>query len=113
LPSAAYGSILLMAAIAYYVLQRCIIRANGPQSVLKRAVGADWKGELSPFIYICAIASSFWTHWVAQLLYVSVALIWLVPDRRIERSLMQLKANNSFKPGHFAARRDSRVRQWR
>jgi len=85
LPSAAYGFILLMAAIAYYVLQRCIIAAAGPQSVLQRALGSDWKGKLSPLIYIIAIAASFVVHWVAQALYVLVALVWLVPDRRIER----------------------------
>jgi len=85
LPSAAYGFILLMAAIAYYVLQQCIIAAGGPQSVLKRALGSDWKGKLSPLIYIIAIAASFVVHWVAQALYVLIALVWLVPDRRIER----------------------------
>jgi uncharacterized membrane protein len=87
LPSAVYGVILLMAAIAYAILQRSIIAANGPQSVLKRAVGTDWKGKLSPFFYISAIASTFWVHWVAQALYVLVALVWLVPDRRIERAV--------------------------
>ena len=87
LPSAAYGFILLMAAIAYYLLQRCIIAAGGPRSVLKRAIGADWKGKLSPLIYVVAIAASFLAHWVAQVLYVSVALLWLVPDRRIERAV--------------------------
>jgi len=85
LPSAAYGFILLMAAIAYYVLQQCIIAAGGSQSVLKRALGSDWKGKLSPLIYIIAIAASFVVHWVAQALYVLIALVWLVPDRRIER----------------------------
>ncbi len=85
LPSAAYGFILLMAAIAYYVLQQCIIAAGGPLSVLKRALGSDWKGKLSPLIYIIAIAASFVVHWVAQALYVLIALVWLVPDRRIER----------------------------
>ena len=85
LPSAAYGFILLMAAIAYYVLQQCIIAAGGPQSVLKRALGSDWKGKLSPLIYLIAIAASFALHWVAQVLYVLIALVWLVPDRRIER----------------------------
>jgi len=85
LPSAAYGFILLMAAIAYYVLQQCIIAAGGPQSVLKRALGSDWKGKLSPLIYLIAIAASFVVHWMAQALYVLIALVWLVPDRRIER----------------------------
>jgi uncharacterized membrane protein len=87
LPSAAYGFILLMAAIAYYVLQRCIVAAGGPQSVLKRALGADWKGKLSPLLYITAIALSFRVQWAAQAIYVLVALMWLVPDRRIERAV--------------------------
>lgn len=87
LPSAAYGFVLLMAAIAYYVLQRCIIAASGPGSALKRAVGTDWKGKLPPLLYIGAIALSFWANWVAQALYVLVALIWLVPDRRLEQAI--------------------------
>jgi uncharacterized membrane protein len=87
LPSATYGFVLLMAAIAYYVLQRCIVAAGGPQSVLQRALGADWKGKLSPLFYIVAIAASFLAHWVAQALYVIAALLWLVPDRRIERAV--------------------------
>jgi uncharacterized membrane protein len=87
LPSAAYGFVLLMAAIAYYVLQQRIIAADGPTSVLRRAVGSDWKGKASPFFYIAAIGASFLVHWVAQMLYVLVALIWLVPDRRIEKVL--------------------------
>ena len=85
LPSAIYGFVLLMAAIAYYVLQQCIIATDGPNSVLRRAVGTDWKGKASPFFYIAAIVASFLAHWVAQAIYVAVALIWLVPDRRIER----------------------------
>jgi uncharacterized membrane protein len=87
LPSAAYGFVLLMAAIAYYVLQRCIIAADGPGSVLRRAVGTDWKGKSSPFLYVVAIGLSFRTHWVAQAIYVLVAFMWLVPDRRIERAI--------------------------
>ena len=100
LPSAVYGVVLLMAAIAYFVLQRCIIAANGTGSILQRAVGADWKGKLSgkivlvswpgklsPIFYIAAIAASFRVHWVPQILYVLVALVWLVPDRRIERAI--------------------------
>ncbi len=87
LPSAAYGFVLLMAAIAYYILQQRIIAADGPGSVIKRAVGRDWKGKLSPFLYMAAIGLSFRAHWVAQFIYVSVALIWLVPDKRIERAI--------------------------
>lgn len=86
-PSAIYGFVLLMTAIAYYLLQRCIIVANGPESVLKRAIGKDWKGKLPPFLYVIAIILSFRVNWIAQVLYVSVALIWLVPDRRIERAI--------------------------
>jgi len=87
LPSAAYGLVLLMAAISYYLLQRRIIATDGPDSILKRALGTDWKGKLSPLLYLAAIGASFWLHWVAQAIYVAVALIWLVPDRRIERAI--------------------------
>jgi uncharacterized membrane protein len=86
-PSALYGCVLLAAAVAYWVLQQTIIAAQGPGSPLKAAVGADWKGKLSPVFYLCGIASTFAWPWVAQFMYVAVALIWLVPDPRIERSL--------------------------
>ena len=87
MPSALYGAVLLMAAIAYWLLQQAIIAAEGPASVLKSAVGSDWKGKLSPFLYMAAIASTFWVKWLALVLYVAVALLWLVPDRRIEHAL--------------------------
>ncbi len=87
LPSAAYGFVLLMAALAYYLLQRCIMAADGQASVLRQALGSDWKGKLSPLLYMAAIGASFVTHWVAQTIYVLAALIWLVPDRRIERTI--------------------------
>ena len=87
MPSALYGAVLLMAAIAYWVLQQTIIASEGPASVLKSAVGGDWKGKLSPLVYLTAIASTFWAPWLAQALYVSVALLWLIPDRRIEHAL--------------------------
>jgi uncharacterized membrane protein len=86
-PSAVYGVVLLMAAGAYWVLQQTIIASEGETSVLKRAVGNDWKGKLSPVLYMMAIAVTFWSPWVAQAIYVSVALLWLVPDRRIEHAL--------------------------
>src|SRR6266540_5787621 len=86
-PSALYGIVLLMAAGAYWVLQQAIIASEGQTSVLKRAVGTDWKGKLSPVMYLIAIALTFWSPWIAQAIYVSVALMWLVPDRRIERAL--------------------------
>src|SRR5512141_1151978 len=86
-PSALYGFVLLMAAIAYWILQQTIISAEGPQSVLRKAVGSDWKGKLSPITYLVGMAASFRAPSLAQALYVSMALIWLVPDRRIERAL--------------------------
>jgi uncharacterized membrane protein len=84
LPTALYGIVLLMCAIAYFILQQSIIRLEGDGSVLKRAVGSDWKGKLSPVAYLSAIAASFWWPWLSQALFVAVALMWLVPDRRIE-----------------------------
>jgi uncharacterized membrane protein len=84
LPSALYGGVLLMAAIAYWLLQQAIIAAEGPDSLLKVALGRDWKGRISPLLYLLGIATSLWLPWVAMLVYVIVALMWLVPDRRIE-----------------------------
>jgi uncharacterized membrane protein len=87
-PTAMYGIVLLMAGIAYWTLQQTILAAEGPDSVLARAVGRhDWKGRLSPVAYLVAIAASFVAPWLAQLLYAAVAMVWLVPDRRIERAL--------------------------
>lgn len=86
-PSALYGAVLLMAAIAYFILQKAIIASQGPGSLLKQAIGGDWKGKLSPVLYLAAVLAAFWTHWVSQGLYVLVALFWLIPDRRIERVL--------------------------
>ena len=86
-PSALYGVVLLMAAIAYWILQQTIIATEGRGSILAHAVGPDWKGKLSPLVYIAAIASTFIVPWVALALYVAVALVWLVPDPRIEHEL--------------------------
>ena len=86
-PSAAYGAVLLMAAVAYWILQQFIIASQGPDSLLRKAVGSDWKGKLSPLIYIVAIPTAFWSQWISQGLYVLVAFLWLVPDRRIETAL--------------------------
>jgi uncharacterized membrane protein len=86
-PTALYGVVLLMAAIAYYLLQRAIIRAQGPHSILKRAIGRDWKGKLSPLLYVTAIGTTIWSPWVAEMIFVTAALIWLIPDRRIENVL--------------------------
>jgi len=87
LPTAFYGVVLLMAAIAYWLLQRTIIASQGVDSLLARAIGKDVKGKLSPLCYALAIPLAFLSPWLANLLYVLVALIWLVPDRRIERLL--------------------------
>jgi uncharacterized membrane protein len=86
-PTALYGCVLFAAAIAYAILQRTIIHEQGPKSPLKAMVGSDWKGKLSPLLYLLAIAASFFWLPVAQALYVLAAIMWLVPDRRIERTL--------------------------
>jgi uncharacterized membrane protein len=83
-PAALYGVVMLMSAIAYYILQQVIIASQGPDSVLKKAIGRDWKGKVSPWLYAIAIPVAFLSPWVSLGLYVGVALIWLVPDRRIE-----------------------------
>lgn len=83
-PMALYGIVLLLAAIAYVILQRRIIKSHGRESVLAKAVGKDLKGKISPFLYITAIASTYLSQWIAGSLYILVALIWLVPDKRIE-----------------------------
>lgn len=86
-PTALYGAVLLMAAIAYFILQQTIIASQGRESLLKKAVGGDWKGKLSPVLYVVAILAAFRSQWVSQGIYVLVALIWVIPDRRIERAL--------------------------
>ena len=86
-PTALYGFVFLMAAIAYWILQQLLIASQGPDSLLKRAVGGDWKGKLSPVLYAVAIPLAFWWRWISLGLYVVVALIWLIPDRRIEKVL--------------------------
>jgi uncharacterized membrane protein len=85
IPTAAYGLVLLLAAIAYWLLQRALLRNEGADSPLANAVGRDWKGKLSPLIYIVAILATAIHPWIAGALYVFGALLWLVPDPRIER----------------------------
>jgi uncharacterized membrane protein len=93
LPSALYGAVLLLAAIAYYILQTLIVNEQGGRdSKLGKALGKDWKGKLSPVLYATAIGASFLQPWVAGGIYVIVALMWLVPDRRIEHVVEE--------PGH-------------
>jgi uncharacterized membrane protein len=88
-PSALYGVVLLMAAVAYSILQQVIIVSEGPASALKSAVGRDWKGRLSLLLYGIAVATTFRSRSFAQAIYVFVALMWLVPDRRIEHIVRQ------------------------
>ena len=90
-PSAAYGVVLLLAAVSWFILQTLIVRAQGRDSLLKRALGSDWKGKLSPLLYLAGIASSFCVPGLAQAIYLVAALIWLVPDRRIEKALAHEK----------------------
>jgi uncharacterized membrane protein len=84
-PTSLYGVVLLMAAIAYWILQRAIVAEHGRDSLLAQAVGSDRKGKLSQLCYVIAIPAAFLHQWIAGALYVLVALMWLVPDRRIER----------------------------
>jgi uncharacterized membrane protein len=84
-PVALYGVVLLMAAIAYFILQSLILRHEGKDSLLHAAVGPDWKGKLSPILYVLSIPAAYLNTWISGAIYVGVALIWLVPDRRIER----------------------------
>jgi TMEM175 potassium channel family protein len=86
-PTALYGAVLLMAAIAYYVLQQVIIRSQGLNSILKKAVGRDWKGKLSPVLYLAAIVATLLSASISQAIFVAAALIWLIPDRRIQNVL--------------------------
>ena len=86
-PTALYGMILLMSGVAYWILVQAIIRGEGEDSLVKKAVGKDRKGVLSVVLYAIAIPFSFYGHWIAHALYIIVALIWLIPDRRIERVL--------------------------
>ena len=87
LPTALYGVVLLMAAIAYLILQRQILRSEGPGSLLARALGRDVKGKISTVLYILAIAGAFLHTGISVLLLLVGALMWLIPDRRIERVL--------------------------
>jgi uncharacterized membrane protein len=88
-PTAVYGAVLLMPAIAYYLLQKAIIRKQGADSVLASALGTDVKGKLSPVFYVAGIALAFVSPLLSILMYVLVAVIWLIPDRRIENTLRE------------------------
>ncbi len=87
IPAVAYGTVLLMAAVAYWLLQKAIIAADGRDSLLAKAIGRDLKGNISPVLYLIAIAAAFHEPWISDAIYAGVALMWLVPDRRIEKIL--------------------------
>ncbi|HEY1689028.1 MAG TPA: TMEM175 family protein [Solirubrobacteraceae bacterium] len=94
-PTAVYGIVLLAAAIAYYILQTTLLRAEGERSRLRVAVGSDVKGKISPALYCVGIGLTFVDRWLGLAIYVVVALIWLVPDRRVERHLARAGAESS------------------
>jgi uncharacterized membrane protein len=89
LPTAVYGVSLLMPAIAYYLLQRTIVRRQGEHSVLASALGRDVKGKISPLLYAAAVALAFVDAWLSIAIYALVAVMWLIPDRRIEKVLRE------------------------
>ena len=95
IPSALYGGVLLMAAVAYWLLQQSIIGSEGRASVLRLAVGRDWKGKVSPLLYLVAIVATTWLPWVSLSIYVLVAGLWLVPDRRIENAIVEHESDGS------------------
>jgi uncharacterized membrane protein len=86
-PLALYGVILLMAAVSYFILQNLIISNHGKNSSLSKVLGKDYKGKASPILYIIAIISTFFSEYVAGAIYIFIALMWLIPDRRIERRI--------------------------
>jgi uncharacterized membrane protein len=86
-PTAVYGFVLLMSGASYWLLQQAIMRSQGPDSLLKKAVGSDWKGHMSLVIYVVAIAVAIPVPWLAGALYAIVAVMWFVPDKRIEQVL--------------------------
>jgi uncharacterized membrane protein len=90
-PTAVYAFVLLMAGVAYYILERAIIRQQGPNSLLAKAIGNRWKENISPLCYFAAIPLAFVSSYLSQGLFIFVAILWLVPDRRIERVLNERK----------------------
>lgn len=94
-PVAFYGIVLLAAAIAYYILQETLLRAEGEESQLRIAIGTDIKGRISPVFYCLGIGLSVVNRWLSVAIYVAVALIWLVPDKRVERHITAIHENQS------------------
>jgi uncharacterized membrane protein len=89
LPTAFYGAVLLLSAIAYFILQNCIIAEQGRDSKLAAALGKDWKGKLPPALYAIAIGLSFFQPWIGASIYIGVALMWLIPDQRVARVIQE------------------------
>jgi uncharacterized membrane protein len=87
IPVTLYGVVLLMSGVAYYILQMAIVASQGSESVLAKAIGSDWKGKTSPALYVVALVVAQWAPTLALAIYVLVALMWFLPDRRIERAL--------------------------
>ena len=115
-PVALYGAVLLMSAISYYILSRALIRHDGANSTLARALGDDLKGKISVAIYVAAIALAFVNRWLSMGLCVAVAVMWLIPDRRIERVLDRCStcvahgAGGSFSVAGGSRRRERSIR---
>lgn len=86
-PAAVYGGVLLMAAIAFFGLQQSILASKGTGSILHQVLGTDWKGKISPILYVIGIVTVYWSQWISIGIYILVALIWIIPDRRFERAV--------------------------
>lgn len=99
-PTALYGAVLLASAIAFYLLQRNLVRSAGPDSLLRRAIGFDLKGKSSPLLYLAGIALSFLSPWLGCAIYTFVALLWLIPDRRMERAVTEAESIAASRPAH-------------
>jgi uncharacterized membrane protein len=101
-PTALYSGVLLMAAIAYSILQQAIIRSQGQGSILKEAIGHDWKGKLSPVLYLVAMLATLRSSWIGEAILVIAALMWFIPDTRIEKRLAMQKGSRSDAGGESA-----------
>jgi uncharacterized membrane protein len=89
LPMAFYGAVLLLSGIAYFILQNCIVAEQGRDSKLAASLGKDWKGKLAPVLYFIGIGASFYQPWIGAIIYVGVALMWLIPDQRVARVIQE------------------------
>jgi uncharacterized membrane protein len=86
-PTAVYGAVLFMSGVAYFILQKLIVADAGRDSKLAKEIGEDWKGKLSVVFYIAGMGIAFWQPWISSIIYTLVALMWLIPDKRLERSI--------------------------